>query len=191
MAAFYAKMTLQFAGLLTRGWSENYWWSTPGYNAGVTMMDQLIDNRKYILHASYFITGARISNDLKGTRDSYLANTVLPVAGNLGVAGDSNSPPSQMGLMCREEASPFVRGTRFLHGIPINQFTSENYTPTIGFSAVFANFRTFLFSNNFLLRTIVGGVVNYQQLITLQPLAWRSRRIGRPSGLLVGRRRVR
>lgn len=197
MAQFNVKYTLQFQGPDTTGWGEVYYLSVPGYVTALAILDELCTFRVTILHASFAINYARLSNDLKGVRDSFITTKVLPLFGNLGVAGDTNTPPTQMALQTRVETGPFQRGTKWFHGIPSNQFTGQHWTPTNTFAAFFNTWAGYLIGKPYTLRTVapknapVPGAIIYNPIIDMLPRAWHSRRTGRPFGQLAGRRRPR
>jgi len=194
MASRYFKGTLFFAGPETTGWSENYYLFSADYTPALATMQLILTARLGILCPVFDCVEGRLSDDTPGTRDSELMGGVFPQNGTWVTArpGGIIIPQTQMALMCRQEASPFARGTRSLHGVDLNQSLGQIYSPEAGFITAL---------NAYVTQVLAAGVfmkVNdkalgkgYSTIIKIVPRFFHSRRTGRPFGQLVGRRRVR
>lgn len=194
MANFTAKITYFFQGPDLTGWSENYWVNVPTYQAAINKANTLLGLRLNILQPPYAVSMIRVSNDLKGTRDSELVPAAYPLIGLWSAANTCANvvPPSQMGLVMRTETSPFSRSSRFLHGVDGFMFNGQRYTPIAPFVTALNLFIAELINGTWFIPVKNKNVgQQYAAIVLMQPRFWHSRRTGRPFGQLVGRRRVR
>jgi hypothetical protein len=194
MASRFFKGTLFFAGPSTTGWSENYYLFSADYGPAKTTLGLILNARLGILCPVFDCVEGRLSDDTPGTRDSELLGGVFPQSGTWVTArpGGIIIPQTQMALMCRQEASPFARGTRSLHGVDLNESLGQDYSPEAGFiTALNAYVGAVLAATCYMKINDKALGKTYSVIVSVVPRFFHSRRTGRPFGQLVGRRRVR
>jgi hypothetical protein len=179
------------------GWTEVYWPNTSSYSGALSLMQGLRQLRAYMLTGENYVVGIRVSSTLlRGDTlvDSTQAQGQYPPTGFT----TSRSLPSVNAWRLRQElgtAPGQNHSYRMMHGVPRNLVNSNFdtvFVPDSTFTAAFSNFTTVL-QSNFVVPIKTPGS---------SPPAWtaksilsaaivgdiRSRRVGRPFGLLRGRR---
>lgn len=167
------------------GWSESYFRESPDPQLARTAMDSLIGFRLDVLVDLCQISAARVS-DVDITNDSLLS-VGLPLPGNVASTILTAADPWSC-LNLRIEASDLYRGRKFIHGILENTFSDNRaWNPANPNAAQWLAFFTEL-EDNYNLRINSPGPFSYISITKCVPLKETTRKVGRPFGLLVGRR---
>lgn len=167
------------------GWSETYFVNNVTIAGGKTVVENLVGLRSDILSANCKIQAGRIS-DVLITRDSLLLDG-LPLSGQI-VATVADTVQPWTALNIRIEATSLNRGRKFLHGVTDDIFlTDRTYNIANPHAAEFTLFFNELVAS---FRLRVGGLLvpTYEAITNVIPIRETSRRVGRPFGVLVGRR---
>lgn len=185
--------TLFFSDSQKSGWSESYYFVGPSYQSASTALQGLIAVRLPIMHGSYQITGARIS-DTQGGRNSFLPDLGLPLFGQA-AADQFLRPPPSLAALLRFEAGQKHRGHKFLRGFNLSEIKGENLLS----SSVITGFNDFAAEivKNWSLRLQqvfhhtgqkdTRGPVSFSQITAVVPIRACRRKPGRPFGVPRGR----
>jgi len=168
------------------GWTEVYWFAESDIAGAHAKMVLLKDDRINVLPDFYGIFGGRVS-DVSITGDSLLL-TGGPYIGAVGPATFADVCEPWTALLTREESTSLKRGRHFIHGIMQTTFTSNRqYNTTNPEALLWDTFMSFLVANTYN-RIKTAGVYGYVPITDAFPLRMVERKVGRPFGLLHGRR---
>lgn len=182
--------TTLFLGDLTNslGWSETYYRIAADHDEALANGALLVTARVGILLDVYQVRGFRVS-DFAVPGDSRISTVVTP--GDIDAAVRKPSDP-WTALNLRLEAGGNRRGRKFLHGIPQDFFKAgREYDATNASNADLITFMTHLTANYQLKFKAAAGppiVYGFQAFTNANPVGQTKHEIGRPFGLLVGRR---
>lgn len=180
------------------GWSERYVTTATDYTGGTALLNQLLPIRLAMLPGSVRITYSRLS-DLSVPGDSVV---IVPAdgGGNYGllVGGHLKAEDPWDALLVNLRATPFYRSRMFLRGLPdIADEEGTLFTPDTAWAGAFTSWASWIKGNCGMIsyRGVVpdaGGFLHgiFNPITSVEWVRLTSRRVGRPFGLPVGRRRV-
>jgi len=188
------------------GWSEGYWINKPNPTAALEyLMDKVWDTRRGLLSEDCELVEANVSStNVKGDSTPEFPKGAL-VEGKWNVAtGDfTKAMPNNICLWLRLYTSnPLVRAVRPLHALPgliFDQKANEVRKTKVmaAWTAQLAKYEAMLEEGvvELVKRTAVGGgpnnsdtIVHFPITSVVVPTKTRYRKVGRPFGLLQGRR---
>lgn len=169
----------------TYGWSEPYYMDRANAAACRTDLETLITERVKVMSSVCQVVGGRVS-DVAVLNDSLLV-TNTPLVGLLaGTIATTQQPWSAFNV--RMEATSLYRGRHFFHGCLDNTFLdSRYYDPANPNAVAWDDWLDYLISTT-LLKHKVAGVDTYSILTDAIRLREVEHKVGRPFGLLRGRR---
>ena len=169
----------------TYGWSEPYYIEATTIEVGVPAMEALITERSLVLTDFNKIVAGRIS-DTAVLNDSLLA-TNTPLDGAI-VSTSITAVDPWTALMMRVESTSAHRGRHFFHGVLENTFLADrSYDPANPNNATWVDWKDYLVTNT-KLRYKLAGVPTYGTLTGAILQRMVEKKVGRPFGLLRGRR---
>lgn len=171
----------------TYGWTEVYWLDQADTGAARAALEVLIVDRADMLSSIHQIVGGRVS-DAAVLRDSLLT-TNTPIVGAIAATALSATEP-WTALNVRLECTAAHRGRLFMHGCLEDFFSQPDRLYDDGNAndgAVQAFMADLLVTYR---RITVAGVPTFLPITAALPLRQVAKRVGRPFGLLVGRRPI-
>lgn len=176
------------------GWSETYFLEATDYTHAQSLLSPLATQRLGMMSSDCELVGGLISDtDVKG--DSFPTGLTFPQVGTWAPAATDPTANITLALNLKFFAGPGKRGTRFLHGLPTTQVAAGGYKSfTAPFVTKLNTFLALVQSSTNLGTRIKGAVAppfyNFSQYTSFQINNLEKRDIGRPFGLLVGRRAI-
>jgi hypothetical protein len=189
MSLYYGQMYFDADG---QGWSEGYYLLNNSLAGAKTDMATLIAGRQAFIYLGYAINYARVS-DLSVLRDAYIIGSGA-VPGLL-TTGKVNRVADCMLVRGQHPSPPGGHNNFFWHGVPDESIVDGSYFPTGN-----APYDTALAAYLVLVKSLCGWATKKKrqgQITTItgyDSVALRnitSRKVGRPFGMEVGRRRRR
>jgi len=194
--AFNARMTVFFADpTLNVGWTETWILNAVDYPSAYATFGSFAPLRVALMMDTSFITTVRISN-VNAIRDSFVRS--IPAAIGQGTISHATVPPAGLDdalIWRKDDGVTYTYFNKlFMHSVPAGIFNGRIYpatTPPAGWTAAVIAFQTFILAgaNGFLVRK-GGPPVTYVPIGSFDPLRRTTRKLGRPFGLLVGRRAI-
>jgi len=168
------------------GWSENYYLKDEDNIVDAAdLFATIVPERLAVLTDLHTAVAARVSQ-IDIPNDSRLL-TGFPAVGDLAATFDTQVQP-WTALLTRNEATSLSRGRTFFHGVLEDTFTAGRvYNPTNPNNAAWQTLFTSI-KDHCALRHIVADSVTLSDFSAVLPLRQVNRKVGRPFGLLRGRR---
>jgi len=169
----------------TYGWSEPYYLNSASAAVARTDLETLIEERIKVMSDQCEIVGGRVS-DVGVLNDSLLV-TNTPLIGLLAATVAATQQPWSA-FNCRIEAGSLYRGRHFWHGCLDSTFDDQRrYDPANPNAAAWDTWVSFVQAGTYL-KHKVAGVDTYTALTDVVRLREVTHKVGRPFGLLHGRR---
>lgn len=174
------------------GWTESYYLTSTNHNTAATTLGLLATDRLAFMDPGNYLDQIRVS-DINIERDSVLVLS-SPRPGTATIAAGVKGTDPWTALMFRVESGFAYRGRKYCHGC-LNDIalSSRAYDGTNPNDAAVQSYIANLVGN-FKLKTkdTVGPPVvhNLQVISQVLPQRLVEHRVGRPFGLLVGRRAI-
>jgi hypothetical protein len=170
------------------GWSETLYFSGTDLGAASDYMVLYWPLRLAVAPADVSVLGGR-ANVIGTRKRSKLISKPVADSGTFNGETDSTEPWSA--LQIAWDVNFDLHTVRFMHGIPQSQVVAGIYTPTGGFTTALTALLTSLEANTKMWArdpSVVGSPKQQWTPTDIHPEKMTSHRVGRPFGLLVGRR---
>jgi hypothetical protein len=168
------------------GWSELYYVAADDYAAALQLWGPTAAARVAIMADSYRIVAARVSDPTVRGDSLFDQSPIYPYNGTWPTAGTSVGS-AYSALLLRYESGPFRRGMHLLHGVGDDVFHGMLYSPPAGFPGLLTTFAAQL-KLNYYIKQGFGPKATYNPITAVIPIRRGDHKIGRPTGLLRGRR---
>jgi hypothetical protein len=170
------------------GWTETYFSEETNKAAALTQGSVLLASRTTVLTDLHKIVAVRVSDTSVFNDSKFLAG--VPVNGAIVGTVPTIADPWSC-LLIREEADWEHRGRKYLHGILKDTFEADrSYDATNPNNGDWQAFFAVLRGASMRLKTGPVGSEVFFPISDVIPLREVSHRVGRPFGLLVGRRTI-
>jgi hypothetical protein len=168
------------------GWAETYHFANQDYPGAGTALDQINTARCALLPSEVTVLRMRIS-DVAIRGDAFLQTPTTP-AGTITTVSASES---NLAVLCRFYSNFIKFFNHFLRGIPTDNFTNGNWTPTSGWIANAQTWATTVMAQaQGYGKPFTGGVGTTYTLTGHFPFKFTYRKTGRPFGQPRGRRQI-
>ena len=183
-----------FFGCRNFGWAEVYPLNAVTYPTATVALSSILEDRLPTMCGDVTCLGGRVSDqNVRG--DSQLIHLPVPPTGTYVGAALTITYDSEVTLQWRFEATPQHRVVRSVRAIPSDQFENGVYTPVGGWFATLTTW-ALLVQNLCSISTAIKPRPPAAPYYIFTPMTnnifgkQSHRKIGRPFGLLVGRRRI-
>lgn len=193
------RLTAHYVDLDGKGFSESYWLQAADYANAETIVAPLLTARLGMLLSSVHQVYAEVSN-VDSVRDSRVVGSTGPTSnpGTYTPAAGTVPLPTEVALLVSFEADPSHKNRKFIHGMTTADVDGNRFIPSAGFTTAFQAYQLALVTNAFQVRSRFGpnptpppaSLYLYHTIVLTSPIRVTTRKIGRPFGLSVGRRRV-
>lgn len=176
------------------GYSQTLFVTEPDYTSALLRAESMLPFYRDLMDPSFSITNLIVSNDLPTTRDSVVSGAAFPLIGTA-IPGVYN-PQSNVALLVRLDASPFLQGRKFMHGVPTEHYPrGDVFAPDIIYQNALNRWFQQLKDLHFEIRHLQApgtrSPYTYFPINSFKAERMVTRRVGRPFDLPVGRRRIR
>lgn len=136
------RLDLLFQSVDGYGWSESYYYAPGNLTAPNLNVLNLINFRLLILANDAQLTYIRLASGY--SRSPYLFEGAYPASGSADGNSGATSGPDFVSLSIRLQASPAGVGRIFMRGIPEENYTGDQYLPTVPYAAAVNDFSAYL-----------------------------------------------
>jgi hypothetical protein len=191
--------TMNFVDRDGQGWSESYWLSQGDHTQAATALLVIIPLRLamltsdiHMVHAEVSVTDHQRDSRVVGlTGPTENPGTYTPAAGTVPLA-------TQVAVLWEFEGDPAHKNRKFLHGWTSADVDGNRFVPSAAMQTIYAAFNAALLSQAFQVRVNRHAnpvpppnfTYDYIPITVIRQIRVVTRRIGRPFGLPVGRRRA-
>jgi hypothetical protein len=188
VSQYYGTFYFEFDG---SGWSETYFLVGGDQAAAVANMEAIWLKRKTISPALVTLTGAKVSVTGK-PRDSFVIQDLAGSHGTFVQEAPGNVVPTWVALLFRMNVASGPPGSKFIRGLPPECIAGMQFVPTPAMVTALGDYATALAANARVRqvdRTAVPATTSYVAVTSGSQVRLTERRVGRPFGQPVGRRR--
>lgn len=180
----------QIDGATGNGWSENYHWNATSYDTVKAGLATFVPDRLKLCVDNVVFDAARVSYPGQKHQDLVLNASGLAMTSSLGTyvaaagtAGDTCQSDVALLLRVRDVAN--FHTSVWLHGVPEDVPTGNEYNPTTAFVTAMTAFQSDLFTYCMVKQP---GANLYSPMTTVDSIRVANRKVGRPFGAVRGRR---
>jgi hypothetical protein len=173
------------------GWSDNFYITGTTLAQCLTAGDLIIPNFMAVRPNTVNMIYARYS-DVSIRGDSLISQVGFPFTGTYTLGAGAKQMEPGAALLVQLFASATIKGHYYLRGVSNECLSGRDYDPTTAFTTAIGSLMSALVGFVQIRHRVSVGpppVYNYTNLVTATPERGTTRRVGRPFGLPVGRRK--